>query len=69
MSDRVRGRALIINIREFRRADGQILPACTRLGSEFDYDNLEKLFWGLGFNVVGNKDDSTNLTAEVNFTC
>lgn len=66
MTAPVRGRALIINIKEFR-GDGEIIPESTRDGSEFDYHNLEKLFCGLGFSVVGHPTESTNLTAEVIF--
>lgn len=65
MSEGIRGRALIINIREFRGADGEINHKYTRFGSEYDYDNLEKMFRGLGFDIVGNKDTTTNLTFEV----
>ena len=59
MSDGVRGKALIINIKNFND------PQLERKGSEEDYKNLVRLFTDLKFDVLKRKKDHTDLTALV----
>ena len=59
MSEGVRGRALIINIKNFNH------PQLERKGSEEDYKNLVRLFQELRFDIVKTKKDHTDLTALV----
>ena len=59
MSDGVRGRALIINIKNFNH------PDLERKGSEEDYKNLVRLFTDLKFDVLKRKKGYTDLTALV----
>ena len=61
MTDRVRGRVLIININKFSTTDKQ------RTGSQVDYDNISRLFKDLRFSVAKTEAELTNLTAEVPF--
>ena len=59
MSDGVRGKALIINIKNFND------PQLERKGSEEDYKNLVRLFTDLKFDVLKRKKGHTDLTALV----
>jgi len=59
MTDPVRGRALVINIRNFY--DGRDLVE-TRHGSECDFGNLMRSLPDLGFKIAGSGED---LTAQV----
>ena len=61
MSDKVRGRILIINTRKLVK-DGQ---PTERSGSDVDYSNIRRLFEDLKFDIVKSEDDLTNLTARV----
>ena len=62
MSDGVRGRVLIFNIKTFR-VNGE--PSPGRPGSEVDYSNLSRLFRAMKFDVVKSEKELTDLTAEV----
>ena len=59
MSDKVRGRALIININKFKNTSEE------RGGSDVDYDNISQLFKDLWFDVVKTQEQLTDLSAQV----
>ena len=59
MSPAIRGRVLIINIKDFSGTDQ------SRLGSDVDYHNLSTLFKDLRFEIVKSQTELTDLTAEV----
>ena len=61
MSDKVRGRILIINTRHLVK-EGQTTE---RSGSDVDYSNISRLFTDLKFDIVKSEDNLTNLTAHV----
>ena len=63
MSDEVRGRVMIINIRTI--VQGTIHRE--RKGSDADYTNLSNLFSNLSFDIVKTPEELTNLTAQVCF--
>ncbi|XP_067934368.1 caspase-3-like [Watersipora subatra] len=58
MSEGVRGRALIFNIKTFRHT------GATRYGSEVDYDNLRRLLKDLKFDVAKTEAALTDLSFE-----
>ncbi|XP_067934863.1 uncharacterized protein [Watersipora subatra] len=58
MSEGVRGRVLIFNIKTFRHT------GTTRDGSEVDYDNLRRLLKDLKFDVAKTEADLTDLSFE-----
>ena len=60
MSSTVRGRALIINIKNF------FLTRELRDGSEVDYENISRLFKDLNFDIVKTQKELTNLSPQVN---
>lgn len=59
MSDRCRGRVLIINIHTFRDTQQ------TRAGSHVDYDNISRLFKDMKFDIAKSRPELTDLTAQV----
>ncbi|XP_067930853.1 caspase-3-like [Watersipora subatra] len=58
MSEGVRGRVLIFNMKTFRNSND------TRQGSEVDYDNLRRLFKDLKFDVAKTETELTDLSHE-----
>ncbi|XP_067935178.1 malignant fibrous histiocytoma-amplified sequence 1-like [Watersipora subatra] len=58
MSDRCRGRVLIINIHTFRDTQQ------TRAGSQVDYDNISRLFKDMKFDIAKSRPELTDLTAQ-----
>ena len=59
MSSTVRGRALIINIKNF------FLTRELRDGSEVDYENISGLFKDLNFDIVKTQKELTDLSSQV----
>ena len=59
MSNKIRGRALIININKFNKT-GKV-----RTGSTVDYDNISSLFKDLRFDIVKSQKELTDLTQQV----
>ena len=58
MSDRIRGRALIINIL-FKNSQQQ------RHGSHIDYINISQCLQDMDFDIVKTEEQLTDLTAQV----
>lgn len=65
MSSHIRGRALIINNRNFRDGNGDKNPSLDRGGSDLDYENLSTALTEIGFEMAKRKENLTNLTAKV----
>ena len=63
MSDDVRGRVLIINIKTFYQ-NGRVIVKDERRGSEIDHDRLKRLFDQMGF-MVAETEQSDDIRKEV----
>lgn len=61
MTDKVRGRASIINISEY--VCSRVVSA--RHGSDFDYSNLKQMLQQMGFIIAKSEKELGNLAAEV----
>ena len=59
MTDKVRGRVLIINNINFTD------PRLKRLGAEVDYVNISTMFRDLKFDIAKGEQPLTDLTAQV----